>query len=95
MQEVLEVNIIQKLSQVNNAIIKQKGVKVECQGMFTAVLGWPTLGMQACPSAVGCWLYVWPHDLIFMVPRCVGQSRPRADCCRAVYKRTSDDVCSS
>lgn len=46
MQEVLEVNIIQKRSQVNNAIIKQKGVKAECQGMFTAALGQAVLGLS-------------------------------------------------
>lgn len=46
MQEALEVNIIQKRSQVNSAIIKQKGVKAECQGMFTAVLGQAVLGLS-------------------------------------------------
>lgn len=51
MQEVLEVNIIQKVSQVNNAIIKQKGVKVECQGMFTAVSGQALVGLSHAGNA--------------------------------------------
>ena len=61
MQEALEVNIIQKRSQVNSAIIKQKGVKAECQGMFTAVLG-----QAALQSAAGS---MYCHTISSMVPR--------------------------
>lgn len=53
---------------MNNAIIKQKGVKAECQGMFTAALGQAVLGLSYPGNtgmlAVCCWLYVLSHNLI-------------------------------
>lgn len=62
MQEALEVDIIQKRSQVNNAIIKQKGVKAECQGMFTAALGQAVLGSSRPGNAQ------MPCSLLLAVP---------------------------
>lgn len=48
MQEVVEVHIIQKPSQVNNLTLEQKGKQVMCGGMFACSAR--TMQCRKCPS---------------------------------------------